>query len=164
MAIKLLFDAGLPVNGCDVLVLCDNPFASFLRDGLVRAGARVEVSRNLEDASVDAGRDAVLVALLPNASCRLDAEAVYGISQRWPGTVVAQFWGDIDREALENRGVDYWPRESPARGHMGILPSEIGPDIIVRLQAAGLKVGELLNRSGRLSTAGVNSMVDPLLK
>ena len=29
-------------------------------------------------------------------------------------------------------------------GHMGVLPSAVGPEAIVRLQTGGLKVGEVL--------------------
>jgi len=41
-------------------------------------------------------------------------------------------------------GVICHPTAEPARGHMGMLPSELGPDPIIRLQAGGLKVGQHL--------------------
>lgn len=55
-----------------------------------------------------------------------------------------QFWGDMDRDAMDKIGVPYWPQNSPPPSHMGVLPSDIGPHAVVRLQAGGLKVGELL--------------------
>jgi len=57
---------------------------------------------------------------------------------------VGQFWGDIDRVALDDLNVPLWPEKAPGAGHMGILPSGIGPESVIRLQAGGLKVGELL--------------------
>ena len=36
---------------------------------------------------------------------------------------------------------------------MGVLPSDIGPEPVVRLQAGGLKVGELLSRDTALDQA-----------
>jgi len=42
--------------------------------------------------------------------------------------------------------VPVWPPDEPAKGHMAVLPSAIGPEPIVRLQAGGLKVGEVLAR------------------
>jgi hypothetical protein len=42
--------------------------------------------------------------------------------------------------------VPVWPPEAPPPGHMGVLPSAVGPEPIVRLQAGGLKVGEVLAR------------------
>ena len=35
-------------------------------------------------------------------------------------------------------------KPAPRPGHMGVLPSAIGPEPIIRLQAGGLKVGQLL--------------------
>ena len=66
-----------------------------------------------------------------------------------PGTVVCQFWGDMDHVALRGEGVSVWPLSPPHPGHMAILPSEVGPEPVVRLQCGGLKVGELLWRARR---------------
>jgi len=162
LAVKLLFDAGLPAYGCNLLLLCDNPFQSFIREGLDSAGARVELRGGLSGATEHAGRDAVVVALLPRAECRLGAEDAEVIGSRWPGTVVAQFWGDIDREALGAKGIPFWPKAAPALGHMGILLSELGPDPIVRLQSGGLKVGEILSRAAERRTAADEQFIDPL--
>jgi len=68
------------------------------------------------------------------------------IADSWPGAVVAQFWGDIERSAFVAANVPIWPPESAAPGHMGILPSDIGPEPVVRLQAGGLKAAEVLLR------------------
>jgi hypothetical protein len=163
MAVKLLFDAGLPVRGCNLLLLCDNPFQSYIRDGLARMGACVESRGGPGEDRGDAGRDAVVVALRPRAGCVIGAHEAEMIAARWPDTVVAQFWGDVDRAALEERGVVYWPKTAPARGHMGVLPSDLGPDPIVRLQAGGLKVGEVLQKGPEAWTpaeAGFISALD----
>jgi len=96
------------------------------------------------------------VALKPGRESVLAAADVDTIKEHSPGAVVVQFWGDIDRQLLASRGVPYWPRAAPEPGHMGILLSAIGPDPIVRLQAGGLKVGELLwrlRRQGLAATA-----------
>jgi len=53
---------------------------------------------------------------------------------------------DADRAAAAAAGVPVWPPEAPPPGHMGVLPSAVGPEPIVRLQAGGLKVGEVLAR------------------
>ena len=38
------------------------------------------------------------------------------------------------------------PPVAPSRGHMAVLPSDVGPEPVVRLQAGGLKVAEVLLR------------------
>ena len=68
--------------------------------------------------------------------------AVKKISADIPGAVLLRYAGDID-EAVCNQHLKLHP-EHVHSGHMGILPSAIGPDPIVRLQSGGLKVGELL--------------------
>jgi hypothetical protein len=131
MAVKFLLDAGVAVRGSRVAVLCDNAFRPHLLEGLRAAGAEVGEEGPL---------DAVLVAMR-------GAEPA-ALATRSPGAVVAQFWGDIDRGALARAGVPFWPVEPPSPGHMGILPSAIGPEPVIRLQAGGLKVGQLLVHGG----------------
>jgi hypothetical protein len=149
MAVKLLLDAGVAVYGSRVLLLCDNPFRSFLELGLSRAGAAVDSVKDLAATADSAGFDAILVAMKPRSEPVLSGADVTTIARKWPGAVVAHYWGDLDRAALEQSGVPCWPMQAPPAGHMGILPSGVGPEPIVRLQCGGLKVGELLWRARR---------------
>ncbi|RZQ64225.1 hypothetical protein [Amycolatopsis suaedae] len=139
MAVRQLLDAGIPVRGSRVLLLCDNGFLDDIGTGLRALGADVTVAERPEDGPP--GRlDAVVVALHPREHYRLDHRAMVYIGQRYPGAVVTQYWGDIDRTTA----TPVWPPTPPEPGHMGILPSAVGADPIVALQAAGLKVGEVL--------------------
>jgi hypothetical protein len=144
LACKLLTDAGVAVYRSRVLVLCDNPFLPHLVRGLKGAGAVVDAVSELAATGPQNRYDAILVSLHPQPECGLDAAAAAAIAQRWPGAIVAQFLGNIDRSGLAAAGVPVWPDQAPALGHMGILLSDIGPEPIVRLQAGGLKVGQLL--------------------
>jgi hypothetical protein len=148
MAVKLLLDSGVAVFGSRILILCDNPFAPFLEHGLRQAGAVVSLSDTMATAPTTHRIDAILVAMRPLAIPRVGAPEAELIAVRWPGAVVAQFWGDLDRAALAEADVSLWPPQAPPQGHMGILPSAVGPDPIVRLQVGGLKVAEVLLRSG----------------
>jgi len=150
MAVKLLLDAGIAVQGSRLLVLCDNPFATFLERCLGMAGADVMMTTTLPDAPAGPF-DAIILALRPVGRYAIGGrEAIISgreIAARWPGAVVAQFWGDLDRDALAAEQVPYWPAARVPAGHMGILPSAIGPEPIVRLQCGGLKVGEILAKA-----------------
>ena len=55
--------------------------------------------------------------------------------------------------ALVGAGVPVWPASAPRAGHMGILPSAVGPEPIVRLQTGGLKAGQVLARGLDAATA-----------
>src|SRR5262245_65129912 len=59
------------------------------------------------------------------AEAQLPARELF---RRWPAAVVAQLWGDIDRDVLAAERVPYWPVAPVPRGHMGILPSAVGPE------------------------------------
>lgn len=161
MAVRLLNDAGIAVYASRVLVLCDNDFGPYISRGLAAAGAVVTTATSLP-ASIG-GLDAVLVAMKPGARPPVDRDSAGRLADEAPGVVVAQFWGDLDRGALDSAGVAYWPSTSPASGHMGILPSALGPEPIVRLQAGGLKVGEVMHRVRRAGgswQAAVRAAVD----
>lgn len=146
MAMKQLHDAGIAVYGSRIVVLCDNAFAPFITDYLRRGGADVTEARRLSQAVLARGCDAVLLALQPGAGTVLAATDARLLGTEAPGAVLVQYWGDADRGALAEGGVPVWPPEPPPPGHMAVLPSAIGPEPVVRLQAGGLKVGELLAR------------------
>jgi hypothetical protein len=153
LAVKLLHDFGIPVYRNSLLLLCDNDFAPFIEKGLLGAGAAVTLASDLH-AAIPGDYDAVLVAIHPRPGCELGAPDAAQIAAIAPGAIVAQFWGDIDREAFAAQGLAVTPAHLPKPGHMGILLSDLGPDPIVRLQTGGLKVGELLWRARR---DGVNA-------
>jgi hypothetical protein len=54
-----------------------------------------------------------------------------------------RFAGDLNEGDFLQHEIEFYPSNVPA-GHMGILPSAIGWDPIVRLQAGSLKVTELM--------------------
>jgi hypothetical protein len=145
MAVRQLTDAGVAPYSANVLLLCDNPFRPYLERGLAAAGAVVEV-RDRVTGAAENGYDAVLVALQPRSEPVLAGADVVALAECSQGAVLVQFWGDVDRPALHAAGVPVWPPVAPPQGHMGILPSAVGPEPIVRLQGGGLKVGELLCR------------------
>ncbi len=143
MAVKQLTDAGIAVRHSRVLVICDNPFAGFLHDGLRSAGAAVEET-SVPPSSYATDLDAVVVALRPTGASVFDEADAGRLAAAAPGAVVTQFWGDVDRAELARVGVACWPVSAPGAGHMGVLPSALGPEPIVRLQTGGLKVGAVL--------------------
>jgi hypothetical protein len=145
MAAKLLLDAGVGVYGANILILCDNPFTPFLKQGLEAVGASVQIEKQLDPSNTHF--DAILVANTPGDSVAIGAREAELIAKHFPGAVVAEFWGGIDRPTLAAQDVPYWPFENILSGHMGILPSAVGPEPVVRLQCAGLKVGEIMARA-----------------
>jgi hypothetical protein len=146
MAVKLLVDAGVSVYTSRLMLVCDNPFAPFIQRGLTAAGASVDLIANPGNAPDGAVYDGVVVSRTPSSEAALTAAEIATIKRRWPGAVVAVYWGDLDRATLREAGLTYWPPEAPHAGHMGILPSGVGPEPIIRLQSGSLKAAEAMLR------------------
>jgi predicted Fe-Mo cluster-binding NifX family protein len=162
MAIKQLHDAGISVYRSRIVLLCDNSFGPFIAKSLQNCGAEVVAARRLTRAVLSPPCDAVLLALRPASGAVLTAEDAKILGERAPGTVLVQYWGDVDRASLAAEGVPVWPPEPPRAGHMAVLPSAIGPEPVVRLQSAGLKVGEILARGLDQATPQERMFVQPL--
>jgi hypothetical protein len=162
MAVKLLLDAGVAAYRCRIAVLCDNPFRDYLVRGLVGAGAQVVAAPSVAKLGVPWVPEVVLVALRPRGEPVLSPADVGVLAQRCPGALVAQYWGDLDRPALASAGLACWPPDPPPAGHMAVLPSHVGPEPVVRLQAGGLKVGQVLLTPAGQRTAADVEFVDAL--
>src|SRR5262249_50473764 len=155
-----LLDMGVAPSYSRLLVLCDNDFAPFIERGLTGAGANVTTVEALHLAPSDGTFDAVIVALKPQTHPVIAGADATIIARRWPGAALGQFWGDVDRSALETAGVSSWPASPPAPHHMGVLPSDVGPEPVVRLQCGGLKVGEVLLRSANENVGADTEFLD----
>ena len=166
MAVKQIFDAGICPYKNKFILLCNNDFGPFIAKVLagVCGGLAVidkdehKLNYHLEQIDWIGGFPDIQV---PDAY--KDAEALiftaYPFDQDWIGEktpiniqqilsqlsdpYLLRFAGDVDETFLKNKGVRYFPLHVPG-GHMGILPSDIGYDPIIRLQAGGLKAGEAL--------------------
>jgi hypothetical protein len=162
MAVRQLHEAGVAACGSRLLLLCDNPFEPYLAGYLRWCGAQVRVAAGLTRAVLAPDCDAVILALRPRREAVLGPAGARLLADTAPGAVLVQFWGDVDRPALAAAGVPVWPPRPPGPGHMGVLPSEIGPEPVVRLQAGGLKVGELLARGLAQASTAERALVQPL--
>jgi hypothetical protein len=146
MAIKQLHDAGIAVRGSRLVVLCGNSFEPYIVRELRGNGATVIVATELTADVIGPYLDAVLVAEHPGSGFSLTSADARLLRKKSPDTVVIQYWGEADREAFAAEGISIWPEQAPQPGHMGVLPSAVGPEAVIRLQAGGLKVGEVLAR------------------
>jgi hypothetical protein len=153
MAVMQLHDAGIAVRGSHILLLCDNAFGPYIMADLKNAGAEVTEARQLDADAISSHCDAVILARQPREAPVFTAGDTALLNRKAPGAVLVQYWGDADRPALVSAGVPVWPADPPRAGHMGILPSAVGPEPIVRLQAGGLKVGQVLARGLDAATA-----------
>ena len=166
MALKLIFDAGICPYRNRFILICNNDFGPFIANTLSA------VCEGLGIIDVEQHRHQYNTEKIdwlggfPDISIPekyKSAEAViftaYPFDQTWIGEktlinadqilsqlsdpLILRYAGDIDENNLEKRGLRFFPRNVQS-GHMGILPSAIGYDPIIRLQSGGLKAGEAL--------------------
>jgi hypothetical protein len=146
LAARQLFECGVPVYKTRILILCDNRFEPYLKQGLARMGADIDCFHDLLSVPLGREYDAVLVSMTPRTVPVISEVEARILAERWPGIIVVQFFGDMDRASLAEAGIFFFPVKPPALGHMGVFLTDVGPDAIVRLQTGGLKVGEILAR------------------
>ncbi|MBC7947911.1 MAG: hypothetical protein H7Y42_08535 [Chitinophagaceae bacterium] len=166
MAVKQIFDAGTCPYKNKFVLICNNDFGPFIAKVLAKICdglAVIDKNENKEKYHLD---NVEWIGNFPEVKIPApykDAEAViftaYPFDQDWIGEntplsieqikseftdpYILRYAGDVDPKVLDKEGVRYFPAKVHS-GHMGILPSAIGYDPIIRLQAGGLKAGEAL--------------------
>jgi len=166
MALKQIFDAGLCPYKNKFILLCNNDFGPYIARVLAKVCDGLAVI-DLEEHKERYDLNGIeWIGGFPNINIPdsyKNAEAViftaYPFDQNWIGekTIIRiqdlqsqlsdpyllRYAGDVDELFLESKGLRFFPQRVHS-GHMGILPSAIGFDPIIRLQSGGLKVGEAL--------------------
>jgi hypothetical protein len=69
------------------------------------------------------------------------------LSKFCPDIVIIQLAGKVDRRALKNRGIHVIPDEDLKPGYLSVKLDEFGPELVIRQNAAGLKIGEVATRA-----------------
>jgi hypothetical protein len=166
MALKLIFDAGLCPYKNRFILLCNNDFGPYIARILAAVCDKLAVidldehKKHYNPDQVDwiggfpelnipesyKNAEAILFTAYPFDKIWIGEHStikVQEIRSKLADPFLLRFAGDVDESFLQKKGIRLFP-EHVHSGHMGILPSAIGYDPIIRLQSAGLKVGELL--------------------
>lgn len=175
MALKMIFDAGLCPYNNNYILICNNDFGPFIAKTLSKVCGSLAVCDTAENKSKYQGLNVDWIGNFPDFTVpekykKSDAVVftAYPFDKTWIGDkttpiqieklkqeldnpFILRYCGHID-ESIGNE-VAFYP-ESVKPGHMGILPSAIGFDPIIRLQSGGLKVGQLL-LEGKTDVHGV---------
>ncbi|MBX6311396.1 MAG: hypothetical protein IRY99_00505 [Isosphaeraceae bacterium] len=137
LVVKAILEANHELLGERCLLISDNDFAPYIRRTLEANGAEVhQVARSVEASG--ATWDIVIIATTPPLSGgeRVSLDGVHA-------DLYCQLWGDVDRTQVTGT---WRPEREPEPGHMGLALADLGVAPVVRLQAAGLKCGEVLLR------------------
>jgi hypothetical protein len=166
MALKQIFDAGICPYKNKFILLCNNDFGPFVAkvmagicEGLavidkdehkdhynlnqiewIGGFPRIQIPKAFKNA------EAVIFTAYPFVQSWIGENTPINIQQiqsQLSNPYILRYAGDIDETFLQKKGVRFYPKHVNS-GHMGILPSAIGYDPIIRLQSGGLKAAELL--------------------
>jgi hypothetical protein len=166
MAVKQIFDAGLCLYNNQFILLCNNDFGPYIAKVVAKMCKRLGIIDKAENKHKYQGDNIEWLSDFPEVKIPESfkmSEAViftaYPFDTKWIGNdaevslhaikeglthpFILRYAGDVDVSALNAVKIRFYPDHVPS-GHMGILPSAIGYDPIIRLQAGGLKVGEAL--------------------
>jgi hypothetical protein len=166
MALKQIFDAGICPYKNKFILLCNNDFGPFIAkvltsvcDGLAVIDrddhkGRYDLSQidwigGFPDIRIPASykeAEAIIFTAYPFDQHWMGEETEIEISKiesQLTDPYILRYAGDIDETFLQKKGLRFFP-EHVHSGHMGVLPSAIGYDPIIRLQSGGLKAGEAL--------------------
>lgn len=135
LVVKALIDTGMEIVNNKYLLICDNDFKEYIAKTLLSMGAEVQFypTRDL------VGLDGIIFAHTP-AICGGKLKINYDyLPKEVP--ICLQLFGDVNRNFFNTKWI---PKVEPDEGHMGLYLSDLGVETVVRLQAGGLKVAELL--------------------
>jgi hypothetical protein len=166
MALKQIFDAGICPYRNKFVLLCNNDFGPFIAKVLAKVCGKLAVIDMVENKSKYPLDLVDWVGGFPEFRIPADykdAEAIiftaYPFDRNWIGNnslikvdqikseikdpLILRYCGDLDEKFLTDKDIRFFPAHVHS-GHMGVLPSAVGYDPIIRLQSGGLKAGELM--------------------
>jgi hypothetical protein len=166
MALKQIFDAGICLHKNRFVLLCNNDFGPYIAKVLARNCEGLAVIDRDENKGHYNQDEIDWIGGFPQVKipdAYKNAEALiftaYPFDQSWIGEntpvqiqqiqnqlsdpFILRYAGDLDETVLQKKGLRFFPSQVHS-GHMGILPSAIGYDPIIRLQSGGLKAGEAM--------------------
>jgi len=166
MALKQIFDAGICPYNNQFVLLCNNDFGPYIAKVLARNCGGLAVIDRDEHKGKYALDEIDWIGGFPEVKIPAsykNAEAIvftaYPFHESWIGAnspidideiqsqladpLILRYAGDIDETVLQNRNLRFFPSHVQS-GHMGILPSDIGFDPIIKLQSGGLKTAEAM--------------------
>lgn len=166
MALKQIFDAGITPYKNKFVLVCNNDFGPFIAKVVARVCDGLAVIDKNENKYKYNIPNVEWIGQFPAVNVPAayrDAEAIiftaYPFDKDWIGDAtpiaveqiksafsdpfILRYCGDVNPAVLDREGLRYFPAHVHS-GHMGVLPSAVGYDPIIRLQAGGLKSAEAL--------------------
>jgi hypothetical protein len=155
VALKLLFEAGIEILTSKIAILGSGEFAEQIKNTLkaVKADVYCILEENRENTDVDKMNrileqaDALVIVehhkrkRLIGEKGFVNAEELSNLNRH---ITIIHICGNVDQNSLIKAGLRCWPKRFAPAGHMSVGTDYVGPAPLIKLHAAGLKVGERL--------------------
>lgn len=166
MAVRQIFDSGVCLYDNNFVLICNNQFGPYIAQTLGKLCKNLGVidkkenRKNYEDRFEWLSDFPEIKVTEKYKDCEAIIFTAYPFDNNWIGDetsvipvdtlmnefkdpFILRYAGNIDTVASDEKGLKYFPGKVQS-GHMGVLPSDIGFDPVIRLQSGGLKAGELM--------------------
>lgn len=154
LAIKMANEAGFEVNGNRIIVWSDDHFGDTIEKAFIAAGAR-SVSRTMDAAEVEraaAETDFLFLCSYREQRTLVGKDGILDlvkIKKLNPAFGLVHLYGAVDPVPARIEGMNLFP-DSPGRAsNMSRTLAHLGPQPMIYLHAAGLKVGQLMKEGKR---------------
>jgi hypothetical protein len=158
IAVKLLHASDIEIFRSGVVVIGSGEFAEQTMSTLQSAGAEVTLIDSQIQGSLKSlaarralkSADALVVVEHHSRRMLIGSQGEIGVSELHslnPSLTVIHICGGVDRTELEARGLRCYPERFARPGYMSVATDYLGPQPLIDLHTAGLKVGEALARA-----------------
>ena len=175
--LKLLLEKNIEVFKSNIILVSSGDYLREISEVLDKNGAIVNcvdtyghVDKNMIEEQIS-NCDAIVFAEQKNKKCLLSNDSEY-IKIDWlinKSIEIIHIAGVLDYEGMENKGIVKYPERKIEYGYMTVTTDYVGIRPVVELNAAGLKVGQVLvegkrkykNSYNAIECASKNSIVMP---
>lgn len=153
LCIKMLFELEIEVYKNKIVIVSGDKFGKVIEKYLKAVGAEVYLIENLisrRDRIYLKDCDALVVAdyisdnTLIGTDGQISGKELIELSRK---ISVVQFAGDVDIYELNKYNIPFFPEKRVGKFRMGMTLAELGPEPVIDLHCAGLKVGEIMARA-----------------
>lgn len=149
LAIKMAYEAGYEVIGNNIIVWSDDQFGETIENAFLARGAKNVVTTTSEHTLIQNIDNADFIFLCDYDECRVllgnnGVIDLKNIIKQDKSVGIIHLFGKVDPSFLEKIEIPVYPNKAGQTSIMSFTLAHLGMDPVLRLQAAGLKVGECL--------------------
>lgn len=160
LCIKMLHALDIEVYGCKIAVVSTDRFGTTIEEYVTKAGASVGLFPSAGSDDFRAFISTADALVLADYQCGRTILGRGGdmepedLAQTNPSIAVVQFGSGASVTELSRVGIPCFPAKQVSPHRMGLTLADLGPNPVVLLHAAGLKVGTAMKHARKIGLEG----------